>query len=85
MAKNTAPVEEPATTPAEFPVTIDEFLTEIPAGKVETKAAFARLMKSEGISGHRQRAEWRKMLEQFRTMPVGTAWIEWTDPDKGGK
>jgi hypothetical protein len=85
MAKNTTPTEEPAETPTEFPVTLDEFLTEIPAGKVEIKAAFSRLMKNEGIGGHRQRAEWRGMLEQFRTMPVGTAWKEWTDPDKGGK
>lgn len=58
----------------QFPVTLDEFLTEKGKSEHEKKAAFGKLMQRENVSGHRLRAEWEEMYQRFGTMPVGAPW-----------
>lgn len=80
-AQTTPPAE--GTDLAEFPVTLGEFLTEVPKSKAETKAAFTQLCRQENITGNKQRSEWATLLELFVTMPTAAAWNEWQS--KGGK
>ena len=60
--------------PAEYPLTLDEFLNEIPQSQVEMKAAFAHLAKEEGLIGHKSRAEWQKLFTLFKGKPVNQSW-----------
>lgn len=68
--------------PDEFPITLEEFLSEVPQAQVEMKAAFSRLARIEGLTGPRHRAEWQKLFEKFRDMPVDATWKDWS---KGGR
>lgn len=85
MAKNDAVAPAAAVTEelTEFPVTLDEFLTEVPKAKVETKAAFKHLCQAEKITGSKLRGEWATLLGLFETMPTNAVWSEWQK--KGGK
>jgi hypothetical protein len=78
-----APTQEPATEVSEFPVTLEEFLSEIPKARVETKAAFTHLCQAEKINGRKYRSEWATLLGLFETMPTALTWAEWQI--KGGK
>lgn len=71
-----------ASEPSEFTVTLEEFLSEIPQAKVETKAGFVRLCQNENIGGLKMRGEWNKLLTLFETKPMKTTWAQWI---KGGK
>lgn len=79
MAKESAEVQ---AEPTEFSVTLDEFLSEIPQAKIETKAGFVRLCQNEGIGGLKMRGEWTKLLTLFETQPMKVTWAQWV---KGGK
>ena len=82
MAKVKEVVED-VVEPACFPVTLDEFLTEVPKAKAETKAGFKFLCKTQGIIGSKMREEWQGMFNLFETKPVKITWAEWQE--KGGK
>jgi hypothetical protein len=69
--------------PTEFPVSLEEFLTEVPKARVEMKAAFSHLCRAEQITGRKLRAEWQTLLTLFETMPVSSTWAEWQK--QGGK
>lgn len=69
--------------PAEFPVTLTEFLSEIPQTKIETKTGFEHLCKREAITGSKQRNEWQKLLNLFETKPTAKTWAQWVK--EGGK
>jgi hypothetical protein len=71
------------TEAAEFTVSLVEFLSEIPAGKVETKAGFTHRCQMEKITGNKFRAEWQQLFTLFETQPVSVPWAEWVK--KGGK
>jgi hypothetical protein len=64
--------------PAEFPLTLEEFLTEIPDARVETKAGFLQVMRAEQIGGAKHRQEWKQLLELYQTQPASMAWTDWT-------
>lgn len=66
MAKN-AP-------PEQFPVTIEEFLDGMPKGQIETRRAFAGLVKD---GQRRSREEWMELYALFQTKPAGVPWDEW--------
>jgi hypothetical protein len=83
MAKNDETKPDEGATATEFPVTIGEFLSEVPASKVESKAAFRQVMATEGYTGNKLRADWNALFEQFSTKPTAVTWKEWTSP-KGG-
>jgi hypothetical protein len=80
---NTTPVPGDTPEPSEFPVTLEEFLSEIPKARVETKAAFTHLCQAEKINDRKYRSEWAKLLGLFETMPTALTWAEWQI--KGGK
>ena len=82
MAKETTETPKPVEQ-TEFPVTLDEFLSEIPQAKVETKAGFGRLCQNENIRGLKQRGEWAKLFTLFETQPVNIKWADWIK--KGGR
>ena len=69
--------------PAEFPVSLEEFLSEIPVTRVEMKAGFTHLCRAERIAGRQLRAEWQKLFTLFETMPTKSTWGEWQK--SGGK
>lgn len=69
--------------PAEFKVTLGEYLSEIPTAKVETKAAFAALCREKNINGNKLRGEWQAIMNLFNTQPLSISWEEWIK--KGGK
>lgn len=58
--------------PSEYPVTLAEFLRDIPAP--ETRRAFGAAVAS---AEKKQRAEWRKLLDLWMRKPVGVAWEQW--------
>lgn len=66
-----------AEEPAEFPVSLEEFLSEVSTARVEMKAGFTHLCRSEQITGHKQRSEWQKLLTLFETRPIAVPWSEW--------
>lgn len=74
--------EAPAPAPTEFAVTIDEFLSEIPQAKVESKAGFTRLCQTEAIAGMKLRKEWEKLFSLYETQPTKLKWADWVK--KGG-
>lgn len=80
--------DQVTTTPdpevSEFPVTFDEFLSEITSAQVESKAAFRVTMIIEGYSGNKLRSEWSALYELLSTKPTGTDWKVWAG-SKGGK
>lgn len=78
-----APTQEPAPEVSEFPVTKEEFLSEIPKARIETKAAFTHMCQAEKIDGRKYRSEWTTLLRLFETMPTALTWAEWQI--KGGK
>lgn len=80
MAKE--PVAE-ITEPQEFAVTLDEFLSEIPTGQVETKAGFTRLCQLEQIAGMKMRGEWQRLYTLYSTQPTKMKWSDWIK--QGGK
>jgi hypothetical protein len=65
-----------ASEQPEFPVTLAEFLSEIPQAKIETKRGFERLCGNENISGSKLRQDWQKLFDLFKTKPVGKAWAD---------
>jgi hypothetical protein len=79
----TAPTQEPASEASEFPVTLEEFLSEVPKARVEIKAGFTHLCQAEQINGRKYRDEWATLLGLFETMPTASTWAEWQI--KGGK
>ena len=88
MAKTVAqieptPADETAVEISEFPVTLEEFLGEIPKARIETKAAFTHLCQAEKITNRKYRSEWAILLGLFETMPTALTWSEWQI--KGGK
>lgn len=82
MAKEIIETPKPVEQ-AEFVVTLDEFLSEIPQAKVETKAGFGRLCQTENIRGLKQRSDWAKLFTLFETQPVNIKWSDWIS--KGGR
>lgn len=74
-------VAEPEVS--EFPVTLDEFLSEIPVTKVETKQGFTHICKTKGINGHKMRSAWQDLFTLYQTQPVSMTWEEWVK--QGGK
>lgn len=79
MAKKDTSVAE------EFPVTLQEFLHDIPTSQVESKSAFARLMRDEGVTGHKMRDEWNNLYTIFQHMPTSSNWREWITISQGRK
>lgn len=82
MAKDNVDTVQEPSQPAEYAVTLEEFLSEIPQAKVETKSGFTRLCQKEGIAGMKMRSDWTKLLTLFETQPMKVSWAQWT---KGGK
>lgn len=86
MAKADATIDitpEPTPEVTEFPVTLEEFLSEVSKARVETKAAFTHLCQAEKITNRKYRSEWATLLGLFETMPTALTWAEWQI--KGGK
>jgi hypothetical protein len=71
MAKKTEIPAEPVT---EFPVTLAEFLTELPVGRNAAAAAFGHAAQT--LSGKRDRKTWQDIMDRFMNSPVGTTVIE---------
>lgn len=68
-----AKVVETATeteVPDEFPVTIEEFISELPTSQVGARAAFR--YAAAGLTGKQQRAAWNVLYTAFMQAPVGT-------------
>lgn len=78
-----AKAEANAAEVHEFPVTLAEFLSEIPNSQPEKKGGFQHLCKTEGITGHKTRSEWNDLLDKYGKKPVGTPWCDWVK--QGGK
>lgn len=75
MAK--APKEIEQEEPAGFPVTLEEFLTEISRAKTESKAGFRMVCKQSGITGNKMRDEWQKLFDLYTSKPTKISWAEW--------
>ena len=76
--------QQPAPEPAEFPITLAEFLPTIT--QPESRGAFAYLCKAEGINGHKLASDWKKLFSAFQTKPTGVTWTAWITPgEEGGK
>lgn len=76
--------------PTEFPLTLDEFLTELPTAQVETKAGFRHMMMAEKIGGQKLRSEWGTLLDLYLKQPSRLSWADWIKSQdeatgKGGK
>ena len=56
--------------PAEFPVTLDEFLSELPSQHVGAGGAFRHAARE--LQGKRLRKAWQKLFDGFMKAPVGT-------------
>lgn len=54
----------------EVNLTLDEFLSEFPTGKVEARGAFGAHARSEGYTAPRPRSEWRLLYEKYRSLPA---------------
>lgn len=80
MAKKEQAVE--VAEPTGFPMTLDEFLAEVPKAKTETKAGFRMLCKLESINGNRMKQEWQRLFGLYETKPVKINWATWHE--KGG-
>ena len=75
MAK--APKETVQTEAAGFPVTLEEFLTEISRAKTESKAGFRVVCKQSGITGNKMRDEWQSLFDLYASKPTKISWAEW--------
>lgn len=73
------------TEPTEFPVSLEEFASGLPKGQIESRQAFAALMRKEGTTGRKPRDEWARLYELFQKQPTATPWAEWISQNKGGK
>ena len=85
MAKDdttATPVVE-TSEPAEFTLTLEEFLAEIPNSRVEIKAGFTHLCQAEGITGSKYRSEWSNLMRLYGAKPTKLTWSEWIK--QGGK
>jgi hypothetical protein len=60
-----------------YPIRLQEYVSGLPAGKVESASAFSALMKSEDIGGRKDPKMWDKLFQKFITKPVGVSWIDW--------
>lgn len=69
-AKETPVVEEPK----EFPVSLEEFLSEVSDKRVEAKAMFRHEAREQ--IGKKQRSEWQAAFDKLMESPVGTK-ITW--------
>jgi len=77
-----AKAAETQQEPAEFQVTLREFLQEIPDSIVETKTAFGQTCADMGLTGAKLRCEWAELMEKFKSRPLNVALKIWFD--KGG-
>lgn len=70
MAKTPAPaVTTEETEVQEFPVSLDEFLGELPKGQSTMKDGFKFACRQYGITGHKYRSEWQALLTQYNNQP----------------
>jgi len=83
MAKNLA--QTAASEPDEYPITFNEYLAGFGQKHIESRQAFAQLMKTQGTNGHKPRTEWEALFEMFKSKPTSVPWNEWIKPKKGGK
>lgn len=70
--------KEEEKEPTEFPLTLDEFLNELPIAQVETKAGFRHQMQVEKINGQKLRKEWGALLNLYKKQPSSMSWADWT-------
>lgn len=85
MSKKAAEVPADQSEPTEFPITLDEFLGGFGKKAIETRKAFAHLMKSKGKTGHKPSTEWAKLFELFQKKPTSVPWNDWVKSNEGGK
>ena len=83
MAKEQKDTDQAVEEPTEFPVTLTEYLSEIPQAQTELKCGFNRLCQTEGLTGSKMRAEWQRLFDLFKTKPTAIKWSLWAS--KGGK
>jgi len=69
--------EESVQETTEFPLTLDEFLSELPATRVEMKAGFRHVMQEENNSGVRLREDWQALLDLYKEQPSSMSWADW--------
>lgn len=71
MKKSAKPaVAAAAPVPAEFPVSLEEFLAELPSHSVGAGGAFRHAARE--LAGKRLRPQWQKLFDKFMQAPVGT-------------
>jgi hypothetical protein len=70
--------KEDGKEPTEFPLTLDEFLIELPKAQVETKAGFRHVMQANKIGGAKLRSEWGDLLSLYQKQPSRMSWVDWT-------
>lgn len=85
MAKTDATETVVEQGPTEFPLTLEEYLSEQPASMVETKAGFRSVVDAAGISGARPRGEWASLLDLYNRQPAAMPWAEWMKSEANNK
>ena len=68
-----------------FPIGLAEFVASIPKSKIESREAFAALMRKEGETGRKAPDQWQSLYELFRKQPTNVPWAQWVSQNKGGK
>jgi hypothetical protein len=82
MSTTTKKAQEAQEEPTEFPLTLDEFLSELPAARIETKAGFKHVMEQEKETAPRLRKDWTALLDLYHTQPSAMSWEEWVKTEK---
>lgn len=73
------------TQVTEFFISLDEFISGISKAQIETREAFAALMRNEKNTSRRPRSEWQRLYELFQKQPTNLPWNQWLSQNKGGK
>lgn len=68
--------------PQEFPLSADEYLAEVKVS-AEVAGAFKALVLKEGVTDHKLRSEWARLVDLFRSQPTRLTWSEWLSQQGG--
>ena len=63
-----------AAPPDSFPITLDEFVSGLPKGNIESAKAFAGILKG---TPPKPQAEWSAYYLHFGNKPDGMPWLVW--------
>lgn len=73
---------ETTEAPAEFPITLAEFVAE--TKPMESARAFSNAVRAESGNQPRLRGEWQDLFGLFKRKPTGIEWNEWRKSNQGG-